>query len=198
MIYKELKNVILRQLAQAKGQELPTTYVYNSMLGAYPNEKGIRKKTYWALNELLAEKLIERKGPKILIKKASNTLGISNLFGKKFERECKKLLELAGFQNVRVFGKTGDRGVDGKAELPVQGLFKMAFYFQCKNTQARTGSPAIREFRGSIINRCAAGIYFSAGGFTKEATISAQTNQNPPIYLVDQTLINKINKHQYT
>lgn len=198
MIYKELKNVIFRQLAQAKGQELPTANVYASILGSYPDEKGIRKKTYWAINELLADNLIQRKGQKILIKKPSSTLAIGSLFGKKFERECKKLLELAGFQNVRVFGKTGDRGVDGKAELQVHGLFKMGFYFQCKNTQGRIGSPAIREFRGSIINRCAAGIYFSAGGFTKEAEYCAKTNQNPPIYLVDQSSINKINKHQYS
>jgi len=198
MTYKELKNIILRRIANTKGQGLTLPNIYADTQREYSQEKGIRKKTYWALNELFGEKQIVRKGPQICLRQTSSGSGINNLFGKKFEKECKRILELVGFDNVRVFGKTGDRGVDGKAELQVQGLFKMAFYFQCKNTQSKTGSPAIREFRGSIINRCAAGIFFSAGGFTKEAAISAKNNQNPPIYLVDQAVINKINKYQYS
>jgi hypothetical protein len=197
MTYKELKNVILRLIAKTKEEGLSLPSIYANMHSVYLEEKGIRKKTYWALNELLVEKQIIRKGPKICLNQTLNGSGVNNIFGKKFEKECKRILELAGFHNVRVFGRTGDRGVDGKADLQVQGLFKMSFYFQCKNTKGKTGSPAIREFRGSIIGRCAAGIYFSAGGFTKEAEYSAKANHNPPIYLVDQAIINKVNKYEY-
>ena len=198
MIYKELKYLILRQIAKSKGEGLTASCIYANMQSDYPEEKGIRKKTYWALNELIGEKQIVQKEQKIFLKQTIRGSGINNLFGKKFERECKRILELGGFHNVRVFGKAGDRGVDGKADLHVHQLFKMSFYFQCKNTQDKTGSRAIREFRGSIIGRCAAGIYFSAGGFTNEAVHSAKTCHNPPIYLVDQLIINKINKYQFS
>jgi len=197
MIYKELKYLILRQIAKSKDEGLTSSCIYANMQSDYSEEKGIRNKTYWALKELFAEKQIVQKEQKIFLKQTIYGSGINNLFGKKFERECKRILELVGFHNVRVFGKAGDRGVDGKADLHVQDLFKMSFYFQCKNTQDKTGSRAIREFRGSIVGRCAAGIYFSAGGFTKEARSSVKTNHNPPIYLVDQSVINKMNKDRY-
>jgi hypothetical protein len=197
MIYKELKYIILRLIAKSKGEGLTASCIYANMQSDYSGEKGIRKKTYWALNELFSEKQITQKEQKIFLKQVIRGSGINNLLGKKFERECKRILELVGFHNVRVFGKAGDRGVDGKADFHVQELFKMSFYFQCKNTQDKTGSRSIREFRGSIIGRCAAGIYFSAGGFTKEAQNSVKTNHNPPIYLVDQAVINKINKYEY-
>jgi hypothetical protein len=197
MIYKELKYLILRQIANSKGEGLTASCIYAYIQSEYPEEKGVRKKTYWALNELFSEKQIVQKEQKIFLKQTIRGSGFNNLLGKKFERECKRLLELVGFYNVRVFGKAGDRGVDGKADLHVHELFKMSFFFQCKNTQDKTGSRAIREFRGSIVGRCAAGIYFAAGGFTKEARSSVKTNHNPPIYLVDQSVINKMNKDRY-
>ena len=102
-----------------------------------------------------------------------------------FERLCQRFLREAGFQRVRVTGKSGDGGIDGIGLLEVNPLMSIQVLFQCKRYKGAVGSTEIRNFRGAMTGRTDKGIFITTGSFTAEAVREALRDGAPPIELVD-------------
>ncbi len=106
-----------------------------------------------------------------------------------FEHFSKRLLEVYGFQEVKVTSVTNDGGIDGHGKLRV-GLALMGVAFQCKRwTTTNIGRPEIDRFRGAIQGQFEQGIFFTTAGFVggaQEASIRAGA---VPIILVDGSLL---------
>ena len=102
-----------------------------------------------------------------------------------FERFCRALLLEAGFEDVEVTGRSGDRGIDGKGTLKVNPLFSMKVAFQAKRYQDTVGSGVIRDFRGAIVGRADRGLIITTGTFTREAEIEAARDGAAHIELID-------------
>ena len=102
-----------------------------------------------------------------------------------FERICQRLLREAGFQEVRVTGKSGDGGIDGYGILEVNPLVSFNVLFQCKRYKGSVASSDIRDFRGSMQGRADKGIFITTGSFTSEAKKEARRDGAPPIEIVD-------------
>ncbi len=102
-----------------------------------------------------------------------------------FERLCQRLLREAGFQEVRVTGKTGDGGIDGYGILEVNPLVSFNVLFQCKRYKGSVSASQIRDFRGAMQGRADKGIILTTGSFTSEAKKEARRDGAPPIEIVD-------------
>jgi restriction system protein len=102
-----------------------------------------------------------------------------------FERVCQRLLREAGFQEVRVTGKSGDGGIDGYGILEVNPLVSFNVLFQCKRYKGSVSASQIRDFRGAMLGRADKGIIMTTGSFTSEAKKEARRDGAPPIEIVD-------------
>ncbi len=102
-----------------------------------------------------------------------------------FERVCQRLLREAGFQEVRVTGKSGDGGIDGYGILEVNPLVSFNVLFQCKRYKGSVSASQIRDFRGAMLGRADKGIIMTTGSFTSEAKREARRDGAPPIEIVD-------------
>lgn len=102
-----------------------------------------------------------------------------------FERFCQGLLREAGFEDVEVTGRSGDRGIDGHGTLKVNSLFSMKMGFQAKRYQDSVGSGVVRDFRGAIVGRVDRGLLITTGRFTKDAKAEAARDGATQIELVD-------------
>ena len=102
-----------------------------------------------------------------------------------FERLCQRLLREAGFQEVKVTGKTGDGGIDGYGILEVNPLVSFNVLFQCKRYKGSVSASQIRDFRGAMQGRADKGIVLTTGSFTSEAKKEARRDGAPPIEIVD-------------
>lgn len=102
-----------------------------------------------------------------------------------FEHFCRALLLEAGFQDVEVTGRSGDRGIDGRGILKVNPLFSMKVAFQAKRHQETVGPGVIRDFRGAIIGRADRGLVITTGTFTREAEIESTRDGATQIELID-------------
>lgn len=102
-----------------------------------------------------------------------------------FERVCQRLLREAGFQEVRVTGKSGDGGIDGYGILEVNPLVSFNVLFQCKRYKGSVSASQIRDFRGAMLGRADKGIIMTTGSFTIEAKREARRDGAPPIEIVD-------------
>ncbi len=110
---------------------------------------------------------------------------IKNLSPKGFERLCQRLLREAGFQEVKVTGRSGDGGIDGIGILQVNPFVSFKVIFQCKKYSGSVASPQIRDFRGAMMGRADKGIILTTGTFTADAKREAVRDGVPPIELVD-------------
>jgi restriction system protein len=102
-----------------------------------------------------------------------------------FERICQRLLREAGFEQVKVTGRSGDGGIDGIGLLQVNPFVSFKIIFQCKRYQGSVGSGMIRDFRGAMMGRADKGIVITTGTFTSDAKKEARRDGVPPIELVD-------------
>lgn len=104
-----------------------------------------------------------------------------------FEKLCQRLLREAGFQQVRITGKSGDGGIDGIGVLQINPLLSMQVIFQCKRYQAGSSisSSQIRDLRGAMAGRTDKGIFITTSTFTAEAYKESLREGVPPIELVD-------------
>ena len=103
----------------------------------------------------------------------------------KFEDFCGQLLTKYGFQNVEVTSKSRDGGIDGFGLLKV-GFTHLEVSFQCKRySQSKIQPKHIREFRGSIKEKCTYGIFFTTSEFSKTAVIEADRKDLKPVVLLD-------------
>lgn len=102
-----------------------------------------------------------------------------------FERICQRLLREAGFQEVKVTGRSGDGGIDGYGNLEVNPFVSFNVLFQSKRYKGSVSASQVRDFRGAMQGRADKGIIITTGSFTSEAKREAKRDGAPPVELVD-------------
>ena len=102
-----------------------------------------------------------------------------------FEKLAQRLLREAGFQEVRVTGRSGDGGIDGDGVLQVNPLVSFKVLFQCKRYSGAVAASQVRDFRGAMTGRADKGIIITTGNFTSDARKEGVRDGAPPIELVD-------------
>jgi restriction system protein len=118
---------------------------------------------------------------------------IKNIPPDAFERLAQRLLRESGFVQVRVTGKTGDGGIDGKGVVRVGGLLSFHVIFQCKRYKGSVSASVVRDFRGAMMGRADKGLLITTGAFTRDARLEAQRDGATPIDLIDgEELIEKL------
>ncbi|GMR25382.1 MAG: hypothetical protein BMS9Abin39_0677 [Ignavibacteria bacterium] len=91
----------------------------------------------------------------------------------------------AGFQEVKVTGRSGDGGIDGYGNLEVNPFVSFNVLFQSKRYKGSVSASQIRDFRGAMQGRADKGIIITTGSFTSDAKKEAKRDGAPPIELVD-------------
>ncbi len=110
-----------------------------------------------------------------------------------FERLCQRILRESGFIEVKVTGRTGDGGIDGKGIVKLGGLIGFRVVFQCKRWSGSVSSKEIRDFRGAMNGRADRGLFITTGKFTRDALIESSREGADPIDLIDgENLVQKI------
>jgi restriction system protein len=105
------------------------------------------------------------------------------------ERLCMLILREAGFKKVDVTGRSGDRGIDGRGVLQMNGLLSFHVIFQCKRWAGSVGPDEVRSLRGAMAGRADKGILLTTGRFTSAAMQEAAREGVTPIDLVDGELL---------
>lgn len=102
-----------------------------------------------------------------------------------FETFAKKLLEVYGFQEMKVTTYSKDGGIDGYGKLKV-GITHLNVAFQCKRWKTTSVSRIeIDKFRGAIQGMFEQGIIFTTSNFSKDALNATRRNGAVPIILID-------------
>lgn len=101
-----------------------------------------------------------------------------------FERLAQRLLREAGFTNVTVTGRSGDRGLDGVGVYQLS-LVSFPVFFQCKRYADPVGPGPVRDFRGAMAGRGEKGLLITTSSFSREAKIEATRDGAPPVELID-------------
>jgi restriction system protein len=102
-----------------------------------------------------------------------------------FERLCQRILREAGFQQVKVTGRSGDGGIDGVGVLQVNPFVSFRVLFQAKRYQGSVSPSQVRDFRGAMMGRADKGMIITTGTFSADAQDEAVRDGVPPIELVD-------------
>jgi restriction system protein len=102
-----------------------------------------------------------------------------------FEELCQAILREAGFNEVVVTGRSGDKGIDGYGTLQINPLVSFKVLFQCKRYKESVSSSDVRDFRGAMAGRADIGIFITTGTFTAEARREASRDGVTPIELID-------------
>lgn len=108
-----------------------------------------------------------------------------NLEPNAFERLTQRVLRESGFTQVKVTGKTGDGGIDGKGIIKLNGILSFHMLFQCKRYKGSVSSSEIRDFRGAMQGRADKGLFITTGKFSTPAIEEANRSGATPIDLVD-------------
>ncbi len=94
---------------------------------------------------------------------------LKTLKSKEFEQFCSSLLQLLGYQELKVTTGGPDGGIDGHGQFR-QGVVTIRSAFQAKRwTQNPVGRPEIDKFRGAIQGDFDHGVFLTTGRFTKDA-----------------------------
>jgi restriction system protein len=110
-----------------------------------------------------------------------------------FERLVQRLLRESGFVQVKVTGRSGDKGIDGNGIMRLGGLLSFRVIFQCKRWQGTVGAGEVRDFRGAMVGRADKGLLITTGTFTKDAMREATRDGAPAIDLIDgDQLVDKL------
>jgi restriction system protein len=108
---------------------------------------------------------------------------------KTFEIFGKRLLEVYGFQDVKVTEYTKDGGLDGFGKLKV-GITYLNVAYQCKRWNTTSVSRTeVDKFRGAIQGMYEQGIIFTTSKFSKGAQDATRRNGAVPIILIDGTTL---------
>ena len=102
-----------------------------------------------------------------------------------FERLCQRILREAGFQQVRVTGRSGDGGIDGVGILQINPFVSFKVLFQSKRYSGSVVVGQVRDFRGAMQGRADKGIIITTGTFTADAQSEAVRDGAQPVELVD-------------
>lgn len=104
-----------------------------------------------------------------------------------FEHLCAAIMTANGLDQIKVTGKSGDKGIDGMGlmYLDEAGLVSIRVAWQCKRyTSGTVGSMEVRNFRGSLDHKTDHGIVFTTSTFTAEAMKESVALGKTPIRLV--------------
>ncbi len=177
--FKILENV--QPVKKNSFKELFSEYYFDFKNKADKNDLQIFEPVSEGLNmELLVEKEILR-----------NKLLSINPYD--FEEVMAALVKHTGFNNVEVTKKSGDGGIDIKANLEHHFSPEIEFIFQVKRWRHSVGRPDIANLRGSIgYNNF--GVMISTSHFTKSAITEANADEKKPINLVGIDLLHTIIK----
>jgi len=94
---------------------------------------------------------------------------LKTLKSKEFEQFCSSLLQLLGYQELKVTTGGPDGGIDGHGQFR-QGVVTIRSAFQAKRwAQNPVGRPEIDKFRGAIQGDFDHGVFLTTGRFTKDA-----------------------------
>ena len=121
-----------------------------------------------------------------------------------FEHLLKDLIEIRGFQGVKVTRYVGDGGIDLFGYVPEADDFFAGTLtqFQAKRWRHSVGSVEVNGFRGAL-SVSAKGVFVTTSHFTKAAIIEARHAEKPSITLVDgaklsrMILASKLDLHRY-
>ena len=104
-----------------------------------------------------------------------------------FEHLCAAIMTANGLDQIKVTGKSGDKGIDGMGLMYLDdaGLVSIRVAWQCKRyTTGTVGSMEVRNFRGSLDHKTDHGIIFTTSTFTAEAMKESVALGKTPIRLV--------------
>lgn len=104
-----------------------------------------------------------------------------------FEHLCAAVMTANGLDQIKVTGKSGDKGIDGMGLMYLDdaSLVSIRVAWQCKRyTTGTVGSQEVRNFRGSLDHKTDHGIIFTTSTFTAEAMKESVALGKTPIRLV--------------
>ena len=102
-----------------------------------------------------------------------------------FEHYARKLMEVYGFEEMRVTKPSGDGGIDGHGKLKV-GLAHLDVAFQCKRwRKSNVPGDEIQKFRGQTQGKFQYGVFFTTAKFVRGAERLTVQPGAVPIVLVD-------------
>lgn len=104
-----------------------------------------------------------------------------------FEHLCAAIMTANGLDQIKVTGKSGDKGIDGMGLMYLDdaGLVSIRVAWQCKRyTTGTVRSMEVRNFRGSLDHKTDHGIIFTTSTFTPEAMKESVALGKTPIRLV--------------
>jgi len=114
-----------------------------------------------------------------------------------FERLCKYILRLYGFENVQVTPKGRDGGIDGFGTLQLNPFVSFKVIFQCKRYKGTVSRAQVGDLRNAMIGRADKGIMMTTGNFSEDAKREADREGAPPIELIDaEALIDLMEKEE--
>lgn len=152
-------------------------------LTSLKSEVVVQKKSENLKSVVLELKIIHQKHTEAFKLQLLNQL--KEIPAKNFEILGKRLLEVYGFQDVKVTEYTKDGGLDGYGKLKV-GITFLNVAFQCKRWKTTSVSRTeIDKFRGAIQGQFEQGIIFTTSNFSKDAQNATRRNGAVPIILID-------------
>jgi restriction system protein len=104
-----------------------------------------------------------------------------------FEHLCAAIMTANGLDQIKVTGKSGDKGIDGMGLMYLDGagLVSIRVAWQCKRyTNGPVRSMEVRNFRGSLDHKTDHGIIFTTSTFTPDAMAESVDVGKTPIRLV--------------
>lgn len=102
-----------------------------------------------------------------------------------FERFCKFLLRIYGFERVEVTPIGRDGGIDGFGVLQVNPFVSFKVIFQCKRYRGTVSRAQVGDLRNAMIGRADKGIMITTGIFSEDAKREAVRDGAPAIELID-------------
>ncbi len=106
-----------------------------------------------------------------------------------FEKLCKYILRVYGFENVSVTPKGKDGGIDGFGTLQLNPFVSFKVIFQCKRYSGTVSRAKVGDLRNAMIGRADKGIMITTGNFSEDAKKEAVRDGAPPIELIDAELL---------
>lgn len=102
-----------------------------------------------------------------------------------FEQICMLLLREAGFEKLKVTGKSHDEGIDGVGILQLNPFVSFKVLFQCKRYKGTVSRSQVGDFRNAMMGRAEKGIMLTTGSFSADAEREANREGVIPVELVD-------------
>jgi restriction system protein len=163
----------------------PKRVTGNQSFGRLPSRRQLRRSSLGGtLKEL--QRLHERY---ISFLKERIVFDLRRLSPPAFELFAKALMDVYGFEDMRVTKVSSDGGIDGHGKLRV-GLAYLNVAFQCKRwTKGNVQRPEIDKFRGAIQGDFEQGIFFATTTFSQGAIDASIKRGAVPVVLIDNRAI---------